>query len=306
MSVDLSEMPPSPFADESWQIEQTLKDPDIEEWINQRVHRPLAFYLILKPIERLPKRLRPSPNQLTFCSGATGVGAAIAATQAPEHGAIWLVLSAFLLFVSVLFDCSDGMLARLSKTSSRFGMLLDGAMDFVVGASFWAAMVWATMPTWLGRWGWPCAVVILLSFVLHCALYDHFRNRFVQVSNPPDASLDNSDDVDGSMGLVERLYQMAYVTPSRMLVGVGPGDPRPNVSAEVGRRILKRPMNMASWMGLGTQLAMMYLATALAFISPQLPFYAATVLVVVGLNLWMLLTIIIWRRAEKTLQKEAA
>lgn len=294
--------------DRPWRFEQTLKDYAIEEWINHYVHRPLAFALIIRPIGWLPARLRPHPNHLTFCSGGVGICSGVAAYQAVDGSLWWLAVASLLLFIAVLFDCSDGMLARLSKLSSRFGMLLDGVVDAVVGAAFWAGMCLATMPESLGAWGWPVGVLILLSVVGHCALYDHFRNRFVQVANPPDASaaLENKEDVDGSpVSLVESAYTFFYVKPSRLLVGAGPTDRRPDVSPEFGRATLTGPMRVASFLGLGTQLWAMYTATLFGVWSRTLPFLIAFGLVVVGLNLWTLVTIIAWRRAEATLTARA-
>lgn len=304
-SHDLNDPAPHP---QRWQFEQTLKDYAIEEWINHYIHRPLAFALIIRPISWLPERLRPHPNHLTFCSGGVGVWSGVAAYQALNGSSTWLVLASFLLFISVLFDCSDGMLARLSKRSSRFGMLLDGVMDAVVGVAFWAGMCLATMPDVLGVWGWPLAVVILLSVLSHCALYDHFRNRFVQVANAPDASeaSENKESVEGSsVSFVESVYTVLYVKPSRFLVGAGPTDPRPDVSADFGRETLTGPMRVASFLGLGTQLWAMYTATIFGLWSRSLPFFVALGLIVVGLNLWTLVTVLHWRRAEATLAAQA-
>ena len=294
-------------AAQRWRFADTLKDYAIEEWINHYVHRPLAFGLIIRPISWLPQGLRPHPNHLTFCSGGIGVWAGVAAYMSIQGPSWWLLVASGLLFVSVLFDCSDGMLARLSKKSSEFGMLLDGAVDAVVGVAFWAGMCLATMPASLGPWGWPLGGVILLSVVAHCALYDQFRNRFVQVANPAPAQAQSTADApDNSNNPIQVLYTWIYIKPSRWIVGAGPTDPRPDVSPEFGRATLTGPMRVASFLGLGTQLWAMYTATMFGMWSRELPFYIALGLIVVGLNLWTVVTVICWRRAEAALQARAA
>jgi hypothetical protein len=57
-------------------------------------------------------------------------------------------------------------------------------------------------------------------------------------------------------------------------------------------------MRMASYLGLGTHLFLMYTATALALYDLNLPFYIALGSVVFVLNVWAVLVVLAWRRAE--------
>jgi hypothetical protein len=282
-------------APQRWTFAQTLKDPMMEEPINWRIHRPLAFWLVLKPIERLP--WRPSPNQITLLSGAAGVAGGGAAFMAPAHGPVWFVVAALLLFASVLLDCSDGMLARLTGQTSEFGMLLDGLVDAIVGAAFWLGMTWTTGKAFPGAlWLWPLSFTILLSIVLHCALYDHLRKRFtllVRPDAPPQAPADSKG------GWINALYQNTYVRVSVVLTGVSPDAGRPALPADELRARFARPMRMASWFGLGTQLAVIYTMTLLAVFWPLLPFFAALVLLGGVLNVWMIAALAAWKAEER-------
>jgi hypothetical protein len=57
-------------------------------------------------------------------------------------------------------------------------------------------------------------------------------------------------------------------------------------------------MGMANYLGLSTHLFLMYTATMLALVELHLPFELALASVVVGLNVWAVLVVIAWRRAE--------
>jgi phosphatidylglycerophosphate synthase len=99
---------------------ETKKPRDIL-W-NRFVARPLAAVLLV-PLSRTPI----TPNQITFLSLATFVGAMVwlAAGRAGQS-AVWPVL---VLELSYVLDCTDGQLARLKHLSSPVGAHLDFLMD---------------------------------------------------------------------------------------------------------------------------------------------------------------------------------
>lgn len=307
--------PPSPQrpdeAPESqpWSYARTLKDPSCEELIDVYFHRPLAYQL-LAPFEHAA--WRPTPNQFTMTGGAIGVAAAGVAMIAPVGSLLW-PLAAFLMFFANLLDCCDGMIARLTGQASTRGMLLDGMIDFIVGVSFWLAMSIRTAPDW-GFWTVPAALSIVLSILIHTGLYDHMRIRFGVLVRPPAepqavATPPRSDApaaerglwagfLDGFYAFAQAFYEVTYTNISRICIGVEPSSPRPAVHPDFARQLFAGPMRMASYLGLGTHLFLMYTATALAVFELHLPFEIAMLTVVVGLNLWAVLVVLAWRRAE--------
>lgn len=309
--MDDHHAPPRP--DETpWSYRRTLKDPSCEELIDIYFHRPLAYQL-LRPFEHAP--WRPTPNQFTLTGGAIGVLAAGVALIAPAGSLLW-PLSAFLMFFANLLDCCDGMIARLTGQASTRGMLLDGMIDFIVGVSFWLAMCIRTAPDW-GFWTVPAALSIVLSILIHTGLYDHMRIRFGVLVNPPAeaqavATPPRADSesvseaprglwagfLDGFYAFAQGFYEVTYTNISRICIGVEPSSPRPAVHPAFARQLFAGPMRMASYLGLGTHLFLMYTATALAVFDLFLPFHLAMLTVVVGLNLWAVLVVLAWRRAE--------
>lgn len=293
----------------AWSYARTLKDPATEETIDLVFHRPIA-YAVLRPWEHAA--WRPTPNQFTLVGGAIGLLAAAVAAIAPDGSWLW-VLSAFLMFSSNILDCCDGMIARLTRQASSRGMLLDGMIDFIVGVSFWLVMSIRTAPDW-GLWTVPAALSIVLSILIHTGLYDHMKLRFGVLVNPPEppqavATPPQAEEPPGPRGLTTRFvdgffafaqafYDVTYTNISRICLGVEPSSPRPDVHPDFARQLFSGPIHMASYLGLGTQLFLMYSGTALAVLEIHLPFYIALGSIVFLLNLWAVMTVIAWRRAE--------
>ena len=73
------------------------------------------------------KGTRITPNQVTFLSAAVAAGACAMIAALP--GWAWLVAATLIFELSFVLDCADGQLARLRKTASPLGHLLDFLMD---------------------------------------------------------------------------------------------------------------------------------------------------------------------------------
>lgn len=167
----------------------TLKSVEVEEPIDLAVHRPLAFALA-----RGAFHTPLTPNQLTVVSMVLGVlgglflvGAAMGRFPSPVIGH---VVGAALLFASAVVDCSDGMLARMRKSSSEIGRMLDGAADSVVSL---AATI-GSVAVILRLYTKPSeiAAVLVLSFLtvftsqFHTSGYDFYKNLYLRMTVPQD------------------------------------------------------------------------------------------------------------------------
>ncbi|MBK7828784.1 CDP-alcohol phosphatidyltransferase family protein [Nannocystis sp.] len=310
MASDEAPHPIPPRAeDTAWSYGRTLKDPSTEELVDLYLHRPLA-YLLLRPLEHAA--WRPTPNQFTLAGGAIGLFGAALILVAPLGSWLW-PLAACLLFFANILDCVDGMLARLTGQGSARGMLLDGMIDFIIGVAFWLAMSIRTAPDW-GVWTVPAALSIVLSVLIHTGLYDHMRLRYGVLVSPPrsqaTASRPHAEAEDAApRGLRTRMqdaffafaqgfYEVTYTNISRICIGVEPSSPRPAVHPEFARQLFAGPMRMATYLGLGTHLLLMFIGTATAIVHLHLPFYIALGVVVGLLNLWAVLVVVAWRRAE--------
>jgi hypothetical protein len=160
---------------------KSLKPLEVEEPVDVWIHRPLA-YVLARAL--LPTPI--SPNLVTFGSIFLGLGAgALLVIERPWH----LQLGGLCLFLSAVFDCADGQLARLRKTSSQFGRMLDGTADLIVivasvGGATWHIWQRYAEPLWLGLFFLGATAVTVVTGSFHTGLYDHFKNVYLRFTSP--------------------------------------------------------------------------------------------------------------------------
>ncbi|MCA9598121.1 MAG: CDP-alcohol phosphatidyltransferase family protein [Myxococcales bacterium] len=160
---------------------KSLKPLAVEEPIDVWVHRPLA-YLLARALLPTPV----SPNLVTMISIVFGlVGGVSLFSSFAWH----MQVGGAAIFLSAIFDCADGQLARMRGTSSVFGRMLDGAADLVVsvaavGGGIW--VIWSKFhePLWLGVavLGVCAATAVTGSF--HTGMYDHYKNVYLRFTSP--------------------------------------------------------------------------------------------------------------------------
>ena len=194
---------------------RSLKPLEVEEPIDGWVHRPPAYVLarLLVPVKWI------SPNMVTLCSIALGCAAGGAIFSSYRFH---LPLAGFLIFSSAVFDCADGQLARLRKSSSAFGRMLDGMADLVVSSVVVGGGAWLVLrkfhdPPWLFGVALVLTVLTILTGSFHTTMYDHFKNVFLRMTHP---SYREGEDLDvaearyraqrGSQSAVIRLTWRVY------------------------------------------------------------------------------------------------
>jgi phosphatidylglycerophosphate synthase len=160
---------------------RSLKPLEVEEPIDVWVHRPPAYVLA-----RLLLPTPISPNLVTIGSIVVGcaAGAAIFASF-PWH----LPVAGVLIFSSAVLDCCDGQLARLRKSSSALGRMLDGVADLVVstvvvGGGAWLVLRKYQEPRWLLLVALVLTVTTIVTGSFHTTMYDHFKNVFLRMTHP--------------------------------------------------------------------------------------------------------------------------
>jgi CDP-diacylglycerol--serine O-phosphatidyltransferase len=80
--------------------------------------------------------------------------------------ACWFVILAGFL------DALDGKVARLSRTSSQFGVELDSLADFLSFGVAPAVVVYAIKLNALGKWGWVISVVYIMATAYRLARFN--------------------------------------------------------------------------------------------------------------------------------------
>lgn len=103
-----------------------------DSWVIRRSRR------LLFPVMRALVETSLTPNHLTLVGFLIGLGA-IACLWQGEYR--WTVAGAALFVVAYLIDLMDGMLARLKLQESRWGGVMDYALDNVVHVGIFAAII---------------------------------------------------------------------------------------------------------------------------------------------------------------------
>ncbi len=160
---------------------QSLKSLDVEEPIDVYVHRPLA-YVLARALLPTPV----SPNAVTLASMGLGLYAAVLMVSSTPHHFQWAALCAFL---STVFDCADGQLARMRKTSSVIGRMLDGTADVLGLSAILIAGCYHIHLKYCTAWwqtllavGFSLLVAVLTS--IQTTLFDHYKTVFMKLAVP--------------------------------------------------------------------------------------------------------------------------
>ncbi len=112
---------------------QTVKG-SLDGFVDRYVNRKISAVLT-----RLFIKLGISPNAITIVSMLIGLlGAAFLAGGSYQ----WGIIGALLFQLSVIVDCCDGEVARLTFAESRFGQELDIIADNVVHMAIFAGIAW--------------------------------------------------------------------------------------------------------------------------------------------------------------------
>lgn len=166
------------FWDAYW---KSLKPLEVEEPIDVYVHRPIA-YLLARVV--LPTPI--TPNLITLGSIALGVAAFVFMLESFEGH---LVYAGAAIFLSAVFDCADGQLARMRGTSSALGRMLDGCADLVVSAVVVGGgsyLIWQKYADtwWQGGLALAFALLTVITGSRQTAMYDHYKNLYLRITHP--------------------------------------------------------------------------------------------------------------------------
>ncbi len=159
----------------------SLKPLEVEEPIDVYVHRPLGYLVAL-----LTFRTPISPDLITLASIVAGIGAGVCIVwRFPYH----LPVAGALVFLSAVLDCADGQLARMRKTSSAFGRMIDGVADLTVMLSVVPAalvQVWRLYDNdpWLAGTVVGISIFAVVTSSFHTGMYDHYKNVYLHLAHP--------------------------------------------------------------------------------------------------------------------------
>jgi phosphatidylglycerophosphate synthase len=241
------------------------KPREVEELVDLYIHRPLArrivAVLVHTPI---------TPNQVTFLSAVLGVSGGIAFGLGVADRR-WCLASSLLLFLSVVFDCCDGQLARAKQISSTTGAILDGIADYAVGVAMGVGTSYFLAARLESPWYWLVGLAGIGSTAVQSAMFDHAKTRYIaRVGGGYSEREENLERVarNRAQAMAERRYGDAilfwvyerYSLTQHAALEIPPvADPTAYRAANAGR------MRLWTFLGIGTHFALGYLACALTY-----------------------------------------
>ena len=106
------------------------------------------------------------PGTFTMGNVVCGFIAILSAFEGNIPTACWfIVLAGFL-------DALDGKIARLSGTTSQFGLELDSLADFLSFGVAPAVIVYAVKLNAMGKWGWIISIVFMMAAAYRLARFN--------------------------------------------------------------------------------------------------------------------------------------
>jgi len=227
---------------------------DTEEIADFFIHRPLA-----RQIARALMPTGVTPNGVTVAGGALGIAAGAALWLSADAPVLRLVAAA-LLFASVVLDCTDGQLARLTNQASRAGVILDGLADVAVGIATFAGAAHVVARDYPAG-AWLLCLAAMASSEAQCFLFDVAKERYVTAKliayQPGKLRMAGQPLTDSTAGnaILVRLFDR-YIALVQSL------------SSPSDRAITRGQMRAWATIGLGTHFALLYTAAAVSYAWP--------------------------------------
>ena len=104
------------------EFKKSLKPNSAEEFFDIYFYRPIAFLFV-----KLIAKTSISPNTVTVFGMIWGLIAGYFLSRGTQHGFFY---GTIFYQIANIFDCADGQLARLKKSNSEIGRILDGFVDY--------------------------------------------------------------------------------------------------------------------------------------------------------------------------------
>ena len=117
-------------------------------------------------MDKLKKGVYILPNFLTSLSLFCGFYAIVATMRGEFLYAAWAII------VSGLFDGLDGRIARMTNTTSKFGVEYDSLADLVAFGVAPAVLAFGWVLSGFGRWGWVAAFLYVACGAIRLARFN--------------------------------------------------------------------------------------------------------------------------------------
>lgn len=185
---------------------------EIEEPLDFLIFRPLA-YVVVKLTYFLPL----TPNMFSFFAFLSAIFAGWSLIQGESH----FFYGGLGVFAFSVFDCCDGMLARLKKNGSFYGEMIDMLVDTLSSICFFFGLAYGISKS--ANYGSYMPILVIASAIIiliHVGIYRYYRTQYeFYLSGNPEGRHDHLeifkakfDEVNKQQGhLFEKLILKGYL-----------------------------------------------------------------------------------------------
>jgi phosphatidylglycerophosphate synthase len=169
------------------QYKLSLKVTEIEEAFDLLIYRPVAFLFV-----KLVYPTNLTPNQVSAIAMVVGAAGGVLFGFGYYN---YLLLGSCLYFVCNVLDCADGQIARLKKTGTKIGRIVDGFIDYVVSSVVYAGIACGLTRLQLNSdlilsgnifnlnpyvYIWMLSLLAGLSSAFQAVMLDFYRNKYLE------------------------------------------------------------------------------------------------------------------------------
>lgn len=198
------------------EYKKSLKMAEAEEILDLILYRPIAF-VIVKLIYRLPI----TPNQITYGALVAGLISAYQFSKGTASGFAW---GAIWYAIANVLDCGDGMLARLQKSGTPLGRLVDGIVDWVSSVAIFFGLGMGMAAYFADPLYWILAIAAGVISGYHAMVFDKRQQEYIStVRGERNFFERESEKVDAERNTgnnpVRKLFLSAYASYMRVQEG---------------------------------------------------------------------------------------
>ena len=165
-----------------------------EEPFDYLIYRPIAFLVI-----KVTYFLQLTPNHFSILALVTALASGYFLASGTAMGFIYGGTGIFFFGV---WDCCDGMLARMKGKGDPYGQFIDMFVDVLSAVSFYGGLCWGLMNVNNKLYFW----LTLLSGVIlciHAGIYNFYKKQFLfYMSGTPNGRIDEIENLEK---ILERL-----------------------------------------------------------------------------------------------------
>ena len=142
-------------------------------------------YLIVRATYRLPL----NPNHFSLLGLITAILTGVTLAEGTRES---FILGGLGIFLFGVFDCCDGLLARMKGNGTKYGALIDMVIDVISALSFYSGVtIGLVKSSEVFTWELTFPVLSMFAIAAHAGIYHFYKKQFVFFINKDPKGFNN-------------------------------------------------------------------------------------------------------------------